>query len=142
MLSLLHQFNTSRSPFYQDLEFLSLQFWSSLLPDSDQLGMLASISELASLQRICLGNGMNRPKAKEILKFYFPNLKSISLEAFHADTDGAVAMAFWIKHPQIEAISLVRCSGVWFDEEINTSLLPNLRHLEVCQSIFHLFRSL
>ena len=120
---------------------MHLEFWSFTLPDSDRLRMLANISELTSLQRISLGTGMNHIEAKGIMKFHFPNLKSISLEAFDTDTDGAVAMAFWVKHPLIEAISLVRCSRRWFDDEINTSLLPNLRHFKVRQSIFRLFKS-
>ena len=66
-----------------------------------------------------------------IKRFRLPRLKSIKLSKFNADREGTDAMNFWRQHPRLEAISIIYGGGCWFSNEVDDSLLPNLRHLKV-----------
>ena len=94
--------------------------------------LLESISQLApSLERLALGGMGEIPDANLIIRFQFPNLKSIKLSDFCAFHDGSKTMNFWRLHPKIEGISIMECMGRWFTNEVDSSLLPKLRHLKV-----------
>lgn len=97
-----------------------------------QVKLLATISQLASsLERLTLARLGERINFSVITCFHFPQLKSIKLSEFSADREGKEAMSFWRRHPRLEGISIILGGGRWFSDEVDSSLLPNLRHLKV-----------
>ncbi|KJA13635.1 hypothetical protein HYPSUDRAFT_195658 [Hypholoma sublateritium FD-334 SS-4] len=113
------------------LSTLSLYLREELLSNPVEEKLLTTMSHLApSLERLTLGGMGEIPDANLIMRFHFPNLKSIKLSEFCAFRDGREAMRFWRRHPKIECISIMECMGRWFTNEADSTLLPKLRHLK------------
>ena len=111
---------------------LCLHWHEELETNPVKSNLLATVSHLApSLERLTLEELGEIPNANLIMRFHFPNLKSIKLGQFCSVNDGREAMNFWRQHPKIESISIIKCMGRWFTNEVDSPFLPNLRHLKV-----------
>ncbi|KJA15417.1 hypothetical protein HYPSUDRAFT_72088 [Hypholoma sublateritium FD-334 SS-4] len=116
---------------FAGLSTLSLDLREGPVMKPIQVKLLATISQLASsLERLALARLGERLNFSVITRFHFPQLKSIKLSEFSANRDGKEAMSFWRQHPRLEGISIIMGEGRWFSEEVDSSLLPNLRHLK------------
>ena len=111
---------------------LSLDLREGSIIKPVKVKLLATITQLSpSLERLALAGLGERINFSLIMRFQFPRLKSIKLSEFSADHDGKKAMAFWRTHHRLESVSIIQGVGRWFSDDVDSSLLPNLRHLKV-----------
>ncbi|KAG6915215.1 hypothetical protein DXG01_012686 [Tephrocybe rancida] len=69
-----------------------------------------------------------------IFEIDFPCLRSLSLASF-SEINTSQAMAFWERHPSIEALDIAsndHQDSRWFAPVVPATLLPKLLHLTVC----------
>jgi hypothetical protein len=128
----------AENPIYSEFQRLSVLRleWSSEGPEREEsLKILNNLPNLASsLHSLSLRSQLQ--EATILLSLDFPHLKLLRLQKFKSPLDTELVHGFFKQHPQLEDLSLKKCTLTWFADNVEVGFLPNLKHLKVRQSQF------